>query len=244
MYKQALICEDNAITASVISSMLEKLEYKSDIVSTADEALEKISKIKYDLMTLDIMLPGKNGLEVIKKMQDIEFAKSLPVIVISAVEKKNVDLNFKNDNIIYWLEKKLDKDSLKEAIECISEKQKEGNIEVLHVENSDDLRYLVELTLGDIANVTPAGTLGEAKNLIENKKFDMIILDYVFAEGTSDKLIPSIKYGINKNAKIIIHSAYEDANILSRYVDKILIKGKVSFDELKTCVENFVAKKG
>jgi len=238
MNKCALICEDSLTTAHCIKVMLEKFNYSVDIAHDAKEALEFLSKRKYDLLTLDILLPDKNGLDLLKEIINIEFAKGLPIIVISATKKEDFNLGFEN-NIIYWLEKSFDMDSFESIINDIINKIKENKVEILHVENDEDLLSLIEVTLSDIANVTQINNLVEAKILLEKNKFDIIILDYVFPEGTSDKLIPTIKSGINKGAKLIMFSAYEESKILSSYYDKIIVKTNISFDEFKECIEKF-----
>lgn len=242
MNKHALICEDNLTSAYCIKAMLEKFGYSAEIARTEKETIELLRKNKYDLLTLDILLPDGNGLELAKTIENIELAKNLPIIVISATKKAEHELNFDN-NIVYWIEKSFDMDEFEIAIGNIMEQTKQNNIEILHAEDDKDLLSLIEITLSDIANVTQVRNLGEARKKIETKQFDIIILDYVFPEGTSDKLIPSIKAGINKNAKIVMFSAYEENRVIAKYVDKIIIKTDVSFDEFKIVIEKFIEQK-
>lgn len=239
MSKHALICEDNLTSAYCIKAMLEKFGYHTQIAQNAKDTLELLKKNKYDLLTLDLLLPDKNGLELAKELQSIELVKDLPIIVISALKKEDSDLNF-SGNIIAWIEKSFDMKTLENEVEKIMKQKNEKKAEILHVENDEDLLSLIDLTLSDIANVTQVNNLSEAKDILSNKSFDIIILDYVFPEGTSDKLIPTIKSGINKNAKLVIFSAYEESKIIERYVDKIFIKTNVSFDEFKECIENII----
>lgn len=243
MDKYALICEDSLTTANCIKKMLQKLGYKSDVAQTAEETLEALRKNKYDLLTLDLMLPDKNGLEIAEEIQNIELAKNLPIIVISALSQKEIGLNFGN-NIVYWIEKTFDMENFEVAVNKILTQDNIGKAEILHVENDEDLLNLIGITLSDIANVKQVNTLAKAKEIIENERFDIIILDYVFPEGTSDKLIPVIQSGINKDAKIVMFSAYEENKILARYVDEIIIKTNISFDEFKTCIEKLIMSTG
>lgn len=239
MTLNALICEDNLTTAYVIKEMLGKLEYTSDIVQTASDALLMLEKNKYDLMTLDILLPDTNGIQLLKTLNDNESAKNMPVIVISALEKETFNLNFEH-NIISWIKKSFDMKEFDEAVKNISTNKSAQKIEILHVENDQDLMSLIEITLSDIANVTQSNNLIDAKKILEERKFDIIILDYVFPEGTSDKLILTIKQGVNKDAKIVMFSAYEENRILKNYVDEIIIKTNISFDEFKNCIERYI----
>lgn len=237
MNKCALICEDNMTTAHCIKGMLEKLDYKTTIAQSANEALTCLKKHKYDLLTLDIILPDENGFYVLKEMQNIELAKDLPVIVISETKKENADLRFDN-NIVYWMEKSFDITSFNIALKNIIEQK--NKVEVLYVEHDEDLLILIDVNLSDFANVTKINNLIDAKEILEKNKFDIIILDYVFPEGTSDKLIPTIKLGVNKDSKLIMFSAYEECKIISDYFDEIIIKSMVSFDEFKECIERLL----
>jgi len=240
MNKHVLICEDSSTTAYLIKSMIEKLGYTAELATTAMQALELLNKNKYDLLTLDMILPDKNGLEVVKEIQNIELAKDMPIIVISAKKNKDIDLDFDN-NIAHWIEKTFDLSTFETAVEQIMKKKNQNKVEILHVENDEDLLELIEITLSDIANVTQVSNLAKAKELLVKTRFDLIVLDYVFPEGTSDKLIPTIKSGINKDAKIVMFSAYEENRILERYVDEIIIKTNVSFDEFKECIERIIS---
>jgi len=239
MNKNALVCEDSQTTACCIKIMLEKFGYTVDIAQDAKEALDLLTKRKYDLMTLDILLPDKNGLELVKEMKGLELVKDLPIIVVSATKKESSDLGFEN-NIVYWLEKSFDIVAFGKAIEAILKQKNKNKVEILHVEDDDDLLNLIEVTLSDIANVTAINNLSEARNILEKTKFDIIILDYVFPEGTSDKLLPAIKSGINKDAKLIMFSAYGENKVVAKYFDEIIIKTNVSFDEFKNCIEKFI----
>lgn len=242
MNKIALICEDNLTTASCIKIMLEKFNYNADIAQNVKEAFELLNKRKYDLLTLDILLPDANGLDLLKEIQSIELAKDLPVIVISSTKKENADLNFEN-NIVYWLEKSFDVNALGIVIDNILKQKNKDKIEIFYVENDEDLLNLIDISLNDFANVTLTNNLLDAKEILNRNKFDIIILDYVFPEGTCDKLISTIKSGINSEASLVLFSAYECNKTFSEYFDEIIVKANISFDEFKECIKKFIVFK-
>ena len=95
--KNILIVEDNIDIHNLISEILEKENYNIFNSYSGTEALLLLEKEKIDLILLDLMLPGINGEEIIKKIRNI------PIIVISAKtsyeDKINVLLDGANDYI-------------------------------------------------------------------------------------------------------------------------------------------------
>lgn len=101
-----LIVEDNIDIHNFIKEVLEKKQYKVLDAYSGTEALMLIEKENINLILLDLMLPGLNGEEIIKKV------KNIPIIVISAKispeDKVNVLLNGAND----YITKPFNKDEL------------------------------------------------------------------------------------------------------------------------------------
>lgn len=92
-----LIVEDNIDIHNFIKEVLEKKKYKVLDAYSGTEALMLIEKENINLILLDLMLPGLNGEEIIRKI------KNIPIIVISAKispeDKVNVLLSGANDYI-------------------------------------------------------------------------------------------------------------------------------------------------
>lgn len=83
MKKNILIIEDDAFLGNVLNEKLQKADYATSLVNDGAEGLKQIGIQKPDLVLLDIMLPTKNGYEVLDaKRQDPAIA-SIPVIIIS-----------------------------------------------------------------------------------------------------------------------------------------------------------------
>ena len=78
-----LLVEDEPKLNSFVKKGLQQNSYVVDTAFNGSEALEMMSVNQYDLVLLDVMLPGQNGYEVLKNMR--EFNINLPVIMISAL---------------------------------------------------------------------------------------------------------------------------------------------------------------
>jgi|GEM_PF-67289 len=61
-----LIAEDEVAIARALKVMLEKNKYAVDMVHNGNDALDYIQATSYDALVLDIMMPGKDGIEVLK----------------------------------------------------------------------------------------------------------------------------------------------------------------------------------
>lgn len=83
MKKKILIVEDEELIVNIIKNRLSKEVYDVDISFDGKEALYKIEKNDYDLITLDIMLPFIDGFSLCKTIR--EKSKRTLIIMVSAV---------------------------------------------------------------------------------------------------------------------------------------------------------------
>lgn len=79
-----VIVEDEEDIQELIQYNLNKNNFNTIICSTGEEALVSIPKIMPDLIILDLMLPGIDGLEVCKKLKNSENTEKLPIIMVTA----------------------------------------------------------------------------------------------------------------------------------------------------------------
>jgi DNA-binding response OmpR family regulator len=79
---QVLIVEDEKKIAAHLQSALEKDGFQTDIAQSGPAALTKIGKGLFDVIVLDIMLPGRDGLSILKEMR--AEGNATPVLALSA----------------------------------------------------------------------------------------------------------------------------------------------------------------
>ncbi len=82
--KKILIVDDEANILELLRYNLKKNGFEVEEASTGEEALEKINNERFDMAILDLMLPGIDGLEVLKTIRSTEEIKNLPVIMLTA----------------------------------------------------------------------------------------------------------------------------------------------------------------
>lgn len=102
--KKILVVEDDNTIHKIIEDILKKEHYIVISAYSGTEAISIIENDNIDLILLDLMLPGINGEDIVKKVN-----KTLPIIVISAktssVDKAKVLLEGANDYITKPFEK-------------------------------------------------------------------------------------------------------------------------------------------
>ncbi|TDB51059.1 MULTISPECIES: response regulator transcription factor [Bacillaceae] len=85
--KKVLIIEDEMDIAELQRDYLEVNGFDSDIASTGEEGLQLANSNKYDLMLIDVMLPGVNGLELCKELRK---KYDIPILMVTA-RKEDID---------------------------------------------------------------------------------------------------------------------------------------------------------
>jgi two-component system alkaline phosphatase synthesis response regulator PhoP len=79
-----LVVDDEDSILELIAFNLKKEGFQVDTATNGHDALIKIAEKAPDLVVLDWMLPGINGLEVCRKLRDSEETAALPVIMLTA----------------------------------------------------------------------------------------------------------------------------------------------------------------
>ncbi|WP_265515705.1 response regulator transcription factor [Nitratireductor luteus] len=79
-----LVVEDEPNIVESLRFILERVNYDVESVSNGLTALEQMRKQAFSAVVLDIMLPGMNGLDVLRTMREDSRLSKLPVIVLTA----------------------------------------------------------------------------------------------------------------------------------------------------------------
>jgi len=82
--KRILVVDDEEDILELVRFNLVKEGYQVTGALTGEEALRKARSEPFDLIVLDLMLPGIDGLEVAKKLKAHEKARQIPIVMLSA----------------------------------------------------------------------------------------------------------------------------------------------------------------
>ena len=79
-----LVVEDEEDLRDIVIYNLEREGYETVGVESGEEGLELAISMKPDLVVLDLMLPGMNGMDVCRNIKQSDNTKAIPVIIVSA----------------------------------------------------------------------------------------------------------------------------------------------------------------
>ena len=80
---QVMLVEDDARLADLVTEYLAGYEFKVDVVSRGDEALARFKAAPPDIVVLDLMLPGLDGMVVCRQLREIS---DVPILILTARE--------------------------------------------------------------------------------------------------------------------------------------------------------------
>lgn len=78
-----LIIEDEVVLLKVLAEKFENEKFEVEMAEDGEEAMLKVRASKPDMILLDIILPKKDGIEVLKEIKSDPELKDIPVIIIS-----------------------------------------------------------------------------------------------------------------------------------------------------------------
>jgi len=112
--KRVLIVDDSMVMRMMIRDVLTKGGF--DVVGQAKngkEALEQYTKLSPDLVTMDIIMPGDHGTDVVKKV--VEMDKDARIIVVSGLNQKNLVMQAMENGARDFLVKPFENEELLQA---------------------------------------------------------------------------------------------------------------------------------
>lgn len=82
--RHLLIVDDNENNRDMLARRFEKQGYTTETASNGEDALEMIALKKFDAVLLDVMMPGIDGVEVLRRIRKKQSLVELPVIMVTA----------------------------------------------------------------------------------------------------------------------------------------------------------------
>ena len=103
--KKILVVEDERIVADLLERKLTQQGYLVYVVGDGETAVRSIREKRPDLVLLDMILPKKQGLEVLAEIKKDDILKEIPVIIVSNSGDQEELERAKTLGIVDWLVK-------------------------------------------------------------------------------------------------------------------------------------------
>lgn len=242
--KVVLAIDDNPDAIDLIRRYLEK-DYKVVGLLSSENVVSKAKEIKPVAITLDIMMPKKDGWQVLKELKQDEETKNIPVIIVSIIDNKT--LAFSLGAADYFV-KPLDGHSLLKKIKSIEAYTPVKKVFVLERDEktSNDLINILKETGYE---VTATKDSKQAIELVKIQKPDLFIVNITDPDSSAFDFLDFIKSSSElKEIPIIALTnkelTDEEKKVLDGRIKDIINKALFSEEELVIELKNSLKKIG
>jgi CheY-like chemotaxis protein len=121
MAPQVLIIEDDPKTIQLLELVLGSQGYETSVAKRGDEGLALMRNRRFDLLVLDLMLPGMDGFEVLRQIRNDPQLADVPVVISSARAHANTKQQAAELDADAYLTKPYRKAELLDLVESLIE---------------------------------------------------------------------------------------------------------------------------
>ena len=238
--RQVLICEDDPDVATLLGLMIEQDGWRVDFARDAETALEKARTGQYEAMTVDLLLPGMDGITLIRQLRADPATADLPIVVVSATAQDGKrELNGDAFNIVDWLDKPIEQLRLRTALRQAGLRSRSGRACILHVEDDDDVIEVVGAIVRDEADIVPARSLQEGREKLAERRFDLVIIDVGLPDGSGLDLLETINARTPREP-VLIFSAQDSSASYASAVSASLVKSRTDNEQLHQTITDLI----
>jgi len=232
-----LVVEDNRMAAELLSVYLKGTGYQVIVAENGEEAVKMAKKHKPFLITLDIMLPGIDGWDVLSQLKSNQETEKIPVIIVSIVDNKYLGYSL---GAAEYLIKPIGREKLMDAVNSVisNATQKEIPMKILVVDDDKNAIKYVSTILKKYGFEVFTANGGKAGIDLATSIFpDLIILDLMMPEISGFDVVENLrKHPKAKGIPIIICSAKditpEEKEKLNGNILDIVQKGSHTKEDL------------
>ncbi len=119
-----LIVDDDPDVREAVKIILETQPYELIFASNGEECLEQVKKNTPDLIILDLLMPKKDGFEVIKELREHPSYPRIPILVLTALKKEAAGRRYELETALRmdvddYIEKPIQPDDLIDRVKRI-----------------------------------------------------------------------------------------------------------------------------
>jgi PAS domain S-box-containing protein len=231
MAADVLLVEDDADTATVLRQMLSASGLSVAVASTAAQAEALTSMVRFQVILVDLGLPDRDGISLIRVLREQERTRRTPIIVVTAQPRGDAEgAAAAALEVLDWIEKPVEPARLKAALELAVGAA--GFARILHVDDDPDVRQIVARSLATAGTTHSVSTRAEAERAVAAFDYDVVILDMNLTDGSGSELLPKLKTSTGASIPVVVFSAHDADPDLARKVASVLTKTHNSLEQL------------
>ncbi|HXX72997.1 MAG TPA: response regulator, partial [Candidatus Acidoferrales bacterium] len=186
-----LVVDDELASRELLLSHLVGQGFKTEVAGSSDEALTKARQLQPDIITLDLIMPGKGGWMILPELKANPMTSHIPVVVVSIVDDKKGLLAM---GAAECLVKPVSKETLLKALLKHMPAPKPGPPAILVAEDEPGVLKLIGEVLSR-AGYSPllAHNGQEAHEILWRAHVDAIVLDLMMPEMNGFELLRHVK---------------------------------------------------
>jgi len=240
-----LVVEDDPPAAELLARQLERAGFRAETVRSGADVLTTARRKKPAAITLDILLPGVDGWEVLTRLKHDEITSSIPVIVISVVD--NPELGMALGAVDYFVKPVPAKDLISRLRRFDFGPNGAHKRQVLVVDDERANRdWLTEVLEPAGFGVIPAAGGREAIELARSRQPDLVLLDLMMPEVSGFDVVEALRSEESTSAMpIMILTAKDltdaDKRQLNGRVSNILQRGSTGASDLVSMLRRVIA---
>ena len=170
-----LVAEDNEQAAQLLGIYLTEAGYQVEYATNGEEAITKAAEVRPFAITLDILLPKKDGWQVLREMKTQPNLRSIPVIIVSVTEERQLAFGL---GAVDHLVKPIDRETLLTSLRSLRLPSRDGSPRILVVDDDPQtVRLLSTVLTNDGYEVLKVYGGSEAIETAISQSPDLIILD-------------------------------------------------------------------
>jgi PAS domain S-box-containing protein len=178
----ALIVEDVPQASELLRMYIESAGYRVEIARDGVQAVDMAKRLHPSVITLDLMLPVKDGWQVLKELKRHPLCRHIPIIVVSIIDEKNIGFSL---GAVDYFVKPVSKDELVQALNRVHliQRDDQKSPTVLVIDDDRAATDLVQVILENEGyRVLKAFQGKDGVEIAARERPDLIILDLIMPE--------------------------------------------------------------
>lgn len=184
-----LVVDDDPVARDILGRFLKAEGYDVAIAVNGEEGLQKARDLRPAVITLDVVMPGKDGWTLLQELKDDPKLKDIPVLMVSIVDDKHKGFSL---GVADYMTKPVDRKRLLTLLERYKLNGSGGN--VLIVEDDGSTRQLMRrIFVSEGWRVREAVNGRAGLQLVKDAIPDLILLDLIMPEMDGFEFVDSLK---------------------------------------------------